>query len=335
MSYKVGSLFAGIGGICIGFKQAGCEISWANEIDSNACKTYLENSFSEDTELFEQDVCTFSPPSDVDILTGGFPCQPYSIAGKMKGLNDDRGQPMFEQILRIAKLCNPKIIFMENVSNLKNFDKGATYPKMMKMLDDAGYQYHTECILNSREYSGIAQNRKRIYIFAFKEKNYFNSFLQSIGDGLEKIPIIENKDTIIDLNDEKSKKYYYSFDDPEKCRSKRYFEHFVPFVTSKDFIYNYRRKYMRINKKGDCPALTACMGGGGHNVPIILDNFGIRKLTPEECLLFQGFPKNFKFPYEMADSHKYKQAGNSVTIPVVKRLAEKIVESLEVVDSLL
>ena len=96
----------------------------------------------------------------------------------------------------------------------------------------------------------------------------------------------------------------------------------------KDTIYQWRRVYVRENKSSVCPTLTANMGTGGHNVPLIRDSFGIRKLTPEECLAFQGFPGRYKFPEEMAQSHRYKQVGNSVAVPVVRRIAEEMVRVL-------
>ena len=128
------------------------------------------------------------------------------------------------------------------------------------------------------------------------------------------------------------KKYYYSRDEPGKCVSIRYEEHFVPYVTDRGVFYQYRRKYMRRNQNGLCPALTASMGGGGHNVPIVLDDYGIRKLTPKECLKVQGFPAWFDFPKDMADGHKYKQIGNSVTIPVIRMFAQLIHDTLAISD---
>ncbi len=128
-------------------------------------------------------------------------------------------------------------------------------------------------------------------------------------------------------------KYYYSQDDRNKCISKRFNEHFVPAITEKGVFYQYRRNKVRKNKSGLCPALTASMGGGGHNVPLILDDYGIRKLTPRECLNAQGFPDWFEFPDDMADSHKYRQAGNSVTVPIIERFAELISMTFEKTDS--
>ena len=100
-------------------------------------------------------------------------------------------------------------------------------------------------------------------------------------------------------------------------------------MKSKETVYQWRRVYVRENKSNLCPTLTANMGTGGHNVPLIKDGFGIRKLTPVECTKFQGFPDSFRFPEKMANSHCYKQAGNSVVVPVIKRIADEIVRVLD------
>jgi DNA (cytosine-5)-methyltransferase 1 len=117
-------------------------------------------------------------------------------------------------------------------------------------------------------------------------------------------------------------KYYYT----EKSKI---YPHLVGEVTDRDAVYQWRRKYVRKNKSGVCPTLTANMGSGGHNVPIISDYKGIRKLSPKECLRFQGFPESFKFADKQADVHSYKQAGNSVVIPVIEKIAYQIKKSID------
>ena len=100
-------------------------------------------------------------------------------------------------------------------------------------------------------------------------------------------------------------------------------------MVNRDTVYQWRRVYVRENKSNLCPTLTANMGAGGHNVPLIIDDYGIRKLTPKECLNFQGYPEDFNFPENMARSHCYMQAGNSVVVPVIKRIAEETRKVLE------
>ncbi len=332
--YTFGSLFAGIGGICIGFGQAGFSIEWANELDKYACQTYRHNisNINRDLRLTEGDVREFHPHCNVDVLGGGFPCQPYSVAGHMKGLNDERGLPMFEEIIRIAKKSEPRAIFLENVGNLKTFDHGKTFSILVDHLKEAEYPHIYSAVLNSKDYSGIGQFRNRIYIVCFKDSRDAEAFNKLYGEGLSKMEISSSFYQIISSSDVPLK-YYYDSDDKNKCKSIRYREHFVPNVTEKGVFYQYRRNKMRANKNGLCPALTASMGAGGHNVPIIIDDCGIRKLMPFECLKAQGFPDWYNFPDDMADCHKYKQVGNSVTIPVIERFANLIYKTFEVVDA--
>lgn len=337
--YTFGSLFAGIGGICLGFSQAGFTVKWANELDKFACRTYRlnESRINPDLDITEGDIREFHPGCPVDVLGGGFPCQPYSIAGKREGLDDERGRPMFEEIIRILEELGkmkykPRAVFLENVGNLKTFDEGRTYPILIDLLKNAGYQSPIDPILNSKDYSGIAQFRNRIYIVAFRDETDDECFRKLYGSGLKKVPSAINYDRII-CNRPIPLKYYYSQNDKAMCISKRFEEHFVPAVTESGVFYQYRRNKIRKNKNGLCPALTASMGGGGHNVPIILDERGIRKLTPRECLNVQGFPDWYEFPENMADSHKYKQVGNSVSVPVIRTFADLIRRTLEIVDS--
>lgn len=312
-------------------------MKWANEIDKYACQTYRlnESHINPNLEITEGDIRDFHPPCRVDVLGGGFPCQPYSVAGKMGGLDDHRGRgrPMFEEIIRIAREMRPKprVIFLENVGNLKTFDDGKTFPILKNLLRDAGYRYIDDAVLNSKDYSGIAQFRNRIYIAAFKNGEDAKAFRNLYGKYIYRRDIEKRFDEIV-TTDLVPLKYYYSKDDPNMCVSIRFEEHFIPAVKDPGVFYQYRRNKMRRNQNGLCPALTASMGGGGHNVPIILDGNGIRKLTPRECLNVQGFPEWYEFPEDMADGHKYKQVGNSVSVPIIRSFGELIAKTLEIVD---
>ena len=170
---KVGSLFAGIGGIDLGFKQAGFDILWANEIDRDACKTYKLN-FPE-TKLFEVDIRKFDAAKleNVDILTAGFPCQPFSVCGNQKGFRDDRGNLFFE-IMRIADAIEPKIIFLENVANLVEHDKGRTFNVIHNELVSRGY-YLRYLVADACDY-GIPQHRTRTYLLAFRDVERCESY---------------------------------------------------------------------------------------------------------------------------------------------------------------
>lgn len=308
---RVASLFAGIGGICYAFKQSGCDVIWANEIDKDACKTYRYNFGA--SYLVEGDIKRISAETipDIDILNGGFPCQAFSIAGYRKGFEDERGNLFFE-IARILEEKKPKVVLLENVKNLESHDDGKTFQVIKSELERLGYHVHHK-VLNTMAYGNIPQNRERIYIVGFLSKEAYNAFKFP-----EQIELTKTIADIIDINEIKEDKYYYS--------ESRYYPILKETMKKQNTIYQWRRVYCRENKSGVCPTLTANMGTGGHNVPLILDNYGIRKLTPEECVAFQGFPSEFKFPNEIPNSAKYKQAGNSVSVPVVKRIVEEILK---------
>lgn len=331
--YTFGSMFAGIGGICLAFKNAGYKIKWANEIDKNACITYREN-FPEN-KLIEGDVHKIDDPKElgyVDVITSGFPCQAFSVAGYKKGFNDPRGNLFFETVRFIDEI-KPRAFLLENVRNLAGHNKGRTL-KVIKetIVNDLGYSF-IQFILNSKDYGNIPQTRDRIYIVGFKDEAHivydfedlhYNKFINSYTLNFkipEQIPLTKRIHDCIDSK-KQDKKFYYS-------TNHMYYDTLKTEMTKKDTIYQWRRVYVRENKSNLCPTLTANMGAGGHNVPLILDKYGIRKLTAKECLNFQGFPDNFSFPQNMALSHCYMQAGNSVVVPVVKRIAENIKLALE------
>ncbi len=312
--FKVASLFAGIGGICYGFQQAGAEIIWANEIDKDACKTYRRNFGGE--YLVEGDIKEVNPDDipDFDILNAGFPCQAFSIAGYQKGFEDERGNLFFE-IVRILKAKKPKAILLENVKNLESHDHGNTFRIIKEQLEQLGYFVHHK-VLNTMEYGNVPQNRERIYIVGFLSKEAYDKF-----EYPKQIPLTTNIHDIIDITDKKPLGLYYE--------NSKYYEELKKTMTKMDTVYQWRRVYCRENKSNVCPTLTANMGTGGHNVPLILDNYGIRKLTPEECVGFQGFPEQFSFPEDISNASKYKQAGNSVSVPVVNKVAENMLKAMQ------
>jgi len=167
------------------------------------------------------------------------------------------------------------------------------------------------------EYGNIPQNRERIYVVAFRKSPDGSCLAKDCFSFPEPIRLTVSVHDIIDYHDKKADSFYYSKDH-------KYYSQLDREMTNPDTIYQWRRVYVRENKSNVCPTLTANMGTGGHNVPLIRDDYGIRKLTPEECLKFQGFPDSFSFP-DIAKSHMYKQAGNSVSVPVIKRIAENMI----------
>ncbi len=308
--FSVGELFAGVGGISSGFERANFTVSWANEIDKNACITYRKNN---NHKLYEEDIYNLDPRNlePVDIISGGFPCQAFSIAGLRRGFDDDRGNLFFE-IIRFVDRIKPKVIFLENVKNLISHDNGNTLNTILKKLESKGY-YTKYKVLNTCEYSTIPQNRERVYIVSFKSKKDYNNF--SFPEKIDKLK--EVKDF---FEKEVDSKYYY--------KTTKYYKTLKKEMTNKDSVYQWRRKYVRENKSKVCPTLTANMGTGGHNVPLVIDNKDIRKLTPRECFRLQGFDDNFKIPEGLSNSSLYKQAGNSVSTVVVERIAKNILKAL-------
>jgi len=319
--YKLASLFAGVGGIDLGFKQAGFQPVWANEIDKYCEITFKTNHPKIDLLVEDINFVSTSYIPDVTVLGGGFPCQPFSIAGNRMGFDDDRGG-LFFQIIRIIKEMKeenrmPQVVFLENVKNLFTHNNGDTFNTMKKELELLGYVV-TSQVLNTYQYGNLPQNRERLFIVAFSNADVYNKFSWP-----EPIPLTNTIDTVIDWDSDVSKKYYYT---PES----KVYKILKEQVVNVGSIYQFRRVYVRENKSGISPTLTANMGTGGHNVPIIKDNKGrIRKLTPKETLLLQGFPSDFELPKELVDSKIYKQAGNSVSVNVVKRIAENIKRALD------
>jgi len=311
---KILDLFAGIGGIKIGFENAGFECIFSNDFDKDCKITYDLNFFGDQKSLALGDISKISSNiiPDFDILTGGFPCQPFSIAGYRKGFDDGGRGNLFFEIVRILKDKNPRAFLLENVKNLKNHDNGNTLKVIYSELQKLGYHV-IDKVLNTMEYGNIPQNRERIYIVGFLDQKAFNNFSFP-----EKVPLVKTVKDCLEKNVDE--KYYYN--------GKSLFPKLNKEVVKSNTVYQWRRQYVRENKNNVCPTLTANMGMGGHNVPIIIDNKGIRKLTPRECANFQGFPNTFKLP-NIADSCLYKQFGNSVSVPVVQKIAENMKIVLE------
>lgn len=306
-------LFAGVGGIRLGFENAGFKTVFANDFEPQ-CKDTYDLNFK-DSKLIVEDIRKIGIEDlpKFDFLLGGFPCQAFSIAGYRHGFKDkkERGNLFFD-IARIIEARKPEGFLLENVKNLKSHDSGKTFEVIEKTLEGLGY-YVKSKVLNTMEYGNVPQNRERIYIVGFKNKNYFDKFefpkptklTKKVTDLLEKnVP----------------EKYYYN--------GKPLYERLKNDVKEEGKVYQWRRQYVRENKSGVCPTLTANMGTGGHNVPIIKDKKGIRKLTPLECFRIQGFPKDYILP-TLADSALYKQAGNSVSVPVIEAVAKQMMKAME------
>ena len=310
-------------------QDCGGECVFSSEWDDAAKQTYFENygevPFGDITKKETKELI----PEHFDVLCAGFPCQAFSIAGYQKGFDDVRGTLFFD-VAEILEKYRPKAFYLENVKNLKSHDQGRTFAKIMDVLKNRlGYLVDSK-IMNPCEYADVPQNRERIFIVGFdpKQVNLSKEFLKDgefCFDFPQKMELKKTIHSIIDENLETQNLFYK----PNHI----YYERMKGVITNPDTVYQWRRVYIRENKNGLCPTLTANMGEGGHNVPIVRTPKGIRKLSTEECLAFQGFPVNvenpFRFPQTIAQSKKYKQAGNSVTEPLIKRVAERIIQFLE------
>lgn len=315
--YKVAAFFSGVGGIELGFEQTGeFRVVYANEFDKNAQITYEANH--PDVYLDRRDIHEVKPEdidSDIDIVVGGFPCQAFSIAGYRKGFEDDRGDLFFE-MFKLIKAKRPRVIFIENVKNMVTHDHGQTFKVIRETLVMNGYFVKWK-VLNGKDHGNIPQNRERIYIVGFLSKSAYMSF-QFPGV----VDLTKSLKDIIDFESKSINDYFYY-----KEGRQPFFNKLESEITSQDTIYQWRRQYVRENKSGVIPTLTANMGTGGHNVPLIKANNGIRKLTPRETFNAQGYPSDYVLP-KISNGQLYKQAGNSVVVPVIKRIAENINQSL-------
>jgi len=314
-TFKFIDLFAGIGGFRLAMQNVGGKCVFTSEWETSAKKTYRGN-FGEVPfgDITKERVKNFIP-QEFDVLCAGFPCQPFSIAGYQKGFTDTRGTLFFD-IEQIIKKHKPKVVFLENVKNLVSHDNGNTFKVIVEVLENKlGYKVYTK-ILNSMTYANIPQNRERIFIVAFDPNQVKNHTKFKFP---EEIKLTKTIHDIIEKGKQADNLYYK--------KEHAYYPELEKTMISQNTVYQWRRVYVRENKSNVCPTLTANMGAGGHNVPLIKDDFGIRKLTPRECFLFQGYPENFILP-KIANSKLYMQAGNSVTTTLIERISNEIINVL-------
>lgn len=299
--YKTIDLFAGIGGIHLGFEAHGCKNVFSSEWDSDAQKMY-EANFAEkpfgDINLIN--------PCEIpnhDILLAGFPCQPFSIAGKGLGFADTRGT-LFFNIEAILEAKKPRAFLLENVKRLTTHDKGQTFAVILEKLKSLGYTVYHQ-IFNSLDF-GLPQKRERIYIVGFLNGLNFE-FPKSLGYYR---PLTE----FLQKDEEIAQSYFLS----ETIREKRLAG--VKGTPPYPSIWHE-------NIGGNISALPyscALRAGGSYNYLVVN---GVRRLTDREMLRLQGFPDDFKInlPY----SALRKVAGNSVSVPVIKAIAKEMIKTLK------
>lgn len=321
-------LFAGIGGFRLGFEKQGGECVFTSEIEKNCQQVYCAN-FSKKPifgeKLIYGDIKEINENSipDHDILTAGFPCQPFSISGRMKGFDDTRGTLFFD-ILRIAKAKNPKVLLLENVKHLVHHNGGKTLETMLRHLKELGYFVEWK-VLNASDF-GVPQNRERIVIIASKNKPFdFNKIRTK--------PRIKLSD-ILDIEGDFE---YLALSEYTLIKN--------PIVQESGLIFvGHRNKGMRTNgvrpgtehlsrvhkqpnriysAEGIHPTLPSQESAGRF---WILHQGKVRKLTKNECRKLMGFPDSYKFV--SFNGEFYKQIGNAVVVPMVNELAYQIKNQL-------
>ena len=313
--FKFIDLFAGIGGFRLAMQSNGGECVFSSEWNEAAQTTYAHNFGDRPCGDITKKETKDKIPQGFDVLCAGFPCQAFSIAGYQKGFEDTRGTLFFD----VAKILNdrrPKSFFLENVKNLTTHDGGRTFKTIKRVLEqDLGYRVFTK-VMSPHEYANIPQNRERIFIVGFDPEQVVFEKIEGFRFPTS-VPLTKTIADCIDYG-VKDRRFYYD-------SSFSHYDELVANMKRKETVYQWRRQYVRENKSDLCPTLTANMGAGGHNVPLIVADDGFRKLTPRECLNFQGFPKKYEFP-SLSLAKCYMQAGNSVVVPLIQRVAKQLVD---------
>jgi len=304
---KVIDLFAGIGGIRRGFEQAGkrkIKCVFTSEWDKFAQKTYLANY---PNEKIWGDITKVSL-NDIplhDILLAGFPCQPFSQAGKKEGFNDIRGTLFFD-IARILSEKKPKAFLLENVKQLKGHDNGRTLKIILERLEKLGYKVFCE-VLKARDF-GVPQNRERIFIIGFLDHSIDFKFPKPLKKNVKVGDILENK---------VGKEFTIS-DTLWAGHQRRKNQH---KLNGNGFGYSLFDKNSEYTN-----TISARYYKDGSEILIKQKNKNPRKLTPREAARLQGYPESFKIP--VSNTQAYKQFGNSVTVPLIEAIAKKMLKFL-------
>lgn len=301
--FKFIDLFAGIGGIRLGFESVGGRCVFSSEIDEDACKTY-EANFGEHpsgdiTKIEARDI------PDFDILLAGFPCQAFSIIGKKEGFANEACGTLFFEVERILKEKRPKAFMLENVRNLVAHDNGNTFKVIKKHLEALGYRVHAK-VLNALEY-GVPQKRERIIIVGFLENVLF-SFPESVPENERK--------TLSDILEADVDKKYYVRDQIRESRLAR--------LKNKEYPKPYISHENMAGSITPHPYSSALRAGASANYILINDE---RRPTEREMLRLQGFPDDYKIV--VAYEKMKKQCGNSVAVPVIKAVAREMLTSLK------
>lgn len=305
-------LFSGIGGFRLALEENGGECVFSSEIDKYAQETYYNNfgdvPSGDITEVEAGDI------PNHDVLCAGFPCQPFSLAGKRMGFEDTRGTLFFE-IERIVKEKRPKILLLENVAGIVSHDKGNTLQVIEHRLEALNYFFEWR-LINAKEY-GVPQNRNRWYLIALN-KDFYN---EGEVDFEQVFPQKQDLQLQLDHIIQKEVPSEYNASETAMKNIENNINDFIESDRYTDEHYtianNIRPSRVSFSSTGISPCLTAKMGTGGNNVPVVYE-LG-RKFTVRECLNLMGFPETYKMKENYSQS--YKQVGNSVVVPIISSLA--------------
>lgn len=313
-------LCAGVGGFRKGLERTGrFKCVWASDADPHCAPTYDAFFRGNSPSLRVEDLWETSLEDlpSADLIVAGFPCQSFSIAGHRKGFQDPRGT-LFFHICDCIKAVQPKYVLLENVKNLRAHDSGKTFRTILEKLDKLGYNvYHS--VLDTATHTPIPQHRERLFLFAVQKEEDRSDDFEFPAPVEDRLPL----SSFLVPNDQIPARYIYT------PRLKVY-PVLKEAMKRVGVFYQYRRYYVRENKSLLCPTLTANGGSGGHNIPLLLmeENGEPRKLTPLECFRLQGFD-DCPLPENLADCHLYHQAGNAVSVPLIERIGEAILQYIQ------
>ena len=319
-----GCLFSGMGGLASGFVRAGFIIRWASDDDRFACATFRHRM--PNVSVIKKDVKKLSVQMDnlskVDVLIAGFPCQSFSMAGNRKGFKDPRGELFFEIPRLLAEFEaneRPRLIILENVPHLLHGAEKSWFDEIRRALRRAGYWFREESCwtVNVKDATGLPQDRERLFMVAASRQHFrYNPF---------KPPIVSNGEAtkrshVNDFIDRKRRGADPAYL-PEENRYFKMIDNAMAAGESDKNIYQLRRSYVREKKHGLCPTLTANMGIGGHNVPFIRDDWGIRRLSVQEVAALQGFDADEALFPEIPIQEQYRLLGNAVCVQLAHLVA--------------
>lgn len=316
-NYKLVSLFAGIGGLDLGFEFAGFDCIWANDFDKYACQTYRANVGE---HIVEGDIRLVKDQiPDHDVLVGGFPCQPFSTLGKLQGFDDEQNRgTLFFEIMDIATKHDTKVIVLENVKNIVTHDNGNTFERIQKELDAAGYYFNWQ-ILNSQDY-GIPQRRNRVFMVCFN-KRYFKNVPFNYPT---KEPLAITTQDLLDEN--VGEGYFLTKKISQTILGEGTKGYIVRPTIDLPISKTLTATMHKMHRASQDNYVTDVVNYE-RNVTDKNNRIPIRKLTPNECRRLQGFPSEWS--QVVSDCQAYKQFGNAVTVDVAYKVAISVSEHIK------